>query len=54
LKLARSDIEGVAVIGPEAPVEIDISNCDEFKSGVVDLLGAGDCRVVVDATKVGV
>jgi anti-anti-sigma factor len=53
LKLARSDIEGVAVIGPEAPVEIDVSNCDEFRSGVAALLGAGGGRVVVDATNVG-
>lgn len=52
MKLERHIVDGVAVIGLSESLEIDIANCDEFKTAFAALLQSGDTRVVLDATRV--
>ena len=52
MKMKRDVIEGIAVIGPAEPVQIDINNIDRFQAAFESMLQEGDRDVVLDATHV--
>jgi len=52
MNMKRDVIEGIAVIGPAEPVQIDINNADEFERSFAAQLTEGDRDVVLDASRV--
>jgi len=52
MNMKRDVIDGIAVIGPAEPVQIDINNVDDFENSFADQLGDDDRDVVLDASRV--
>jgi anti-sigma B factor antagonist len=50
MKLERSIVGGRTVIGISEPLEINLTNCDEFKSGFLSELTEDDTSVILDAS----
>jgi len=52
MNMKRDVIEGIAVIGPADPVQIDINNLADFEASFAAQLEDGDRDVVLDASRV--
>jgi len=52
MKMKRDVIEGIAVIGPAEPVQIEVNNAERFQAAFERLLEEGDRGVVLDASRI--
>ena len=52
MKIVRNELNGVAVFAVEDKVEIDLHNCEAFKTAFLDLLVESDRTAVLDAANI--
>lgn len=52
MKINRNEVDGVVVFAVEHKVEIDLHNCEAFKTAFLDQLTESDRTAVLDATNI--
>ena len=52
MKMQRDVIDGIAVIGPAEPVQVEVNNVERFRAEFERSLEEGDRDVVLDASRV--